>query len=229
VPAPKKPTAEETIEELQQRLAAAEARLQQEHPEEPGSKLERILEMLVENQAAAQAPRETSLASMAGATPGSIMSEADSQLVPLPASEEPLPFEKVYRSKGKNLTIIYNARRAMSDAEGNTWFKSGQHIMFAPYGEFRTDNPDVVAFLESRDSFNREFWDIENVPGGLPDPQVALERIVQLSIDLNLEGLNEMEVEERSGFNRREVMQQIKAAQTRLEVYRKQHPVPEPA
>jgi hypothetical protein len=150
--------------------------------------------------------------------------ESTRDLEPIPdEGEELLPYDKVFVSKGKNFRIVYKPRRAQTDVDGNHFLTPGMEINFAPNGEFRTRNPKVIEFLMRRGSLNREFWDAENVPGSIPDPQAALERIGQFAIDLDIDGLNTMEAEERAGLNRREVMMQIKAMQRQVTIAREKY------
>jgi hypothetical protein len=220
VPAPKKPVDPDESEELaevKRQLAEAHALLQTQQPageDRFTALMELLADRLAQPVVVQQPEREVALSKFG--TAGQIMDEADHQLEALPEPEDPLDHEKVYLAKGRNFTIIFKARRALQDAEGNSWMRAGQHVTFAPFGEFRTRDPRMVAFLEERDSFGREFWDAENIPGSVPDIGVALERVSQYAVDLNLDGLHEMEAEERAGLNRQELMRSIKAAQRQV-------------
>lgn len=218
-PVKKEQAASPSVEELQAELAAMREQLAQAQaqPVDTNDRIAQALELLAANQQASAQPREREAGMMEMGS--GVLQEQDAlQAIPLTGPE--LDHEKVYIAKGRNLTIVKVPRRAMQDSEGNTWVRPGQHISFAPDGYYRTRNPDVIAFLESRPSFGREFWDADNIPGAAPAPDVALERILQYATDLNLPGLNEMEIEERSGTNRQLVMTAIKKAQQQVQIAR---------
>jgi len=193
--------------ELREQLAA--------QPVSSEDKFTRAMELLAERITAPAPPKEKSLE---GNAPY-LMSEANGAIKPIPDSEDgKLPYPKVFASRGRGCRIIYKPRRAMADSEGNSWISEGHAIDFAPNGEFRTDNPDVVRYIMARDAFNREYWDVEDPPGSVEAPDAALERLAGLLIDLNLEAINEMEVKERASLNRDIVMRQIKVAQRQVEL-----------
>jgi hypothetical protein len=146
------------------------------------------------------------------------MKESKRMMEPMPEAEEPLPYDKVYVSRGKGFSAVYKARRAMSDVDGNVYMTPGQKADFAPFGEYRTRNPETAAWLESLDSFNREFWDAENVPGSVEDSGPMIERITGFAVDLNLPELDALEQKERAGLNRADVMKAIKSAQRQVEI-----------
>ena len=216
-PVKKEQPASPTVEELQAELEQMRELLRQQQSVAPAPDVtQELLARLVALQED-RAPREREAGMM---EMGSGVLQEQDALQEVPLTGEPLDHERVFMAKGRNLNIIKKPRRAKMDPEGNTWVEPGQHISFAPDGYCRTNNPDVIAFLESRPSFGREFWDADNIPGAAPDPEVALERIMQYATDLNLHGLHEMEAEERAGTNRQIVMKAIKTAQRQVQVAR---------
>lgn len=210
MPAPRKPVEEsELVAQLQAELAQARAALAEREPGE--DRLAGVLGRLAE---VLDRPAPVKDAAVGAQT--AHLLETTRDLEPIPDAETELPYEKVYLSRGKGFRVVFKPRRSQTDVDGNHFLVAGMECNFAPFGEYRTRNPDVAAFLERRDSFGREFWDSENIPGSVPDIGIAMEKLTGLVADLNIEEIDRMEQEERAGLNRSDLMRAIKGAQRQV-------------
>lgn len=132
---------------------------------------------------------------------------------PADVEQPPEPVgEVIFRSKGVNFRAVRVPRHRWTAPNGEVQVSDGVTYEFAPKGEFRTDDPEAIAYLRGLGSFNREFWEVGNEPGRIPDSQPMIERVVGASTALDLEGLDELEREERAGYKRHDVLTHITAA-----------------
>lgn len=120
--------------------------------------------------------------------------------------------EVVFRSKGVNFRAVRVPRHRWTAPNGEVQVSDGVTYEFAPKGEFRTDDPEAIAYLRGLGSFNREFWEVGNEPGRIPDSGPMIERVAAASAALNLEALDELELEERAGHKRHDVLTHITAS-----------------
>lgn len=139
--------------------------------------------------------------------------EADAPPAEEPPADDEAPVEEVtFRAKGVNFRAVMVPRQRWTAPNGEVQVSDGVTYEFAPKGEFRTDDPEAIAYLRGLGSFNREFWEVGNEPGRIPDSGPMIERVAAASAALNLEALDELELEERAGHKRHDVLTHITAS-----------------
>lgn len=121
-----------------------------------------------------------------------------------------------FRSKGVNFKVVLKASYRHATDHGQE-FISGQYADFAPHGTFKTDDAWEIEKLRSSPTFNREFWEVGAEPGALPSADEELDRIMAAVAELDDAALAQIEGEERSGFNRSDVLESVTRARAQVQ------------
>ena len=124
-----------------------------------------------------------------------------------------------FRSRGAGFRVVLDPKRPQYDAVGvHTGDSAGKVADFNPNGYFETRDPEVVAFLMARDSFNLEFFRVGMEPGRAPDSAPVLDRIMQAAIELDVKAIEEILEAERAdgGHKRGDVLNAGESALRRL-------------
>jgi hypothetical protein len=128
-----------------------------------------------------------------------------------------------FRSRGANQNVIRKGRARSVGPTGEAVVTRGVHYAFAPAmdgergGVFTTDDEDVVEFLKARPGFGVEYWVVGEEPNDVPSAGPTLDRILEATIELDVEVLDSIEHEERKGWNRAAVLGAVAAARRRIE------------
>lgn len=207
-PEPDPGAAMKALEEMEGRVTSALAKLEEREralaareQEQSGEREAR----LAEREAALDAQQRALTEAAVNSHPGD------------PAVDERLDEPVLFRSKGRNFSCTMVASNRWFAPNGQAQITEGRRLDFAPTGEYESDEVRVVEFLRSRDSFNREFWEVGNEPGAVPSPELLLDKIVAASVALDLEALEEIEAVEQGGHARELVMKAVRSARNQVE------------
>lgn len=133
-----------------------------------------------------------------------------------PEGDDLLEAEAIYRSKGANFSAVRIGRRRWMD-QGEQQVSGRVVYDFAPNGEFRTRDKRAVEYLEKLPTLNLEFWRVGAEPGALPSSDAVLERITDLTIELDDKGLEEIQLEEQTTHQRPDVLKQVEIARRKVQ------------
>ena len=125
----------------------------------------------------------------------------------------------MFRSRGTGFRVVLDPKRPRFDSVGtHIGDTAGAVAEFKPNGMYETRDPEVVAFLMSRDSFNLEFFRVGMEPGRAPDSAPTLDRILQAALDLDSATIEELLEAERAegGHQRGDVINAAESALRRL-------------
>jgi hypothetical protein len=122
-----------------------------------------------------------------------------------------------FRSRGSDFLMIRKARHRHVNESGEAVVTTGVHYSFAPTGTFVTDDEDVVDYIRTSPGFNAEVFEVGNEPDRTPDAGPVLDRIIDARIQLDVETLDRLEHEERSGYQRPQVLEAIAASRRSME------------
>lgn len=121
-----------------------------------------------------------------------------------------------FRSKGVNFRAVIKPSRRKTTEFGMETIP-GTAADFAPTGDYRTSDPEVVEYLRALPTFNVEFWEVGHEPGQAPSIEPVIDRIAAAIIELDDAALSQLDGEERSSFNRPEVLAMISSARRRVQ------------
>lgn len=141
----------------------------------------------------------------------------------LPPSEDEVEegFEAVvFRSKGDAFRVVRVGRHRYAAANGETQETEGRAYQFRHsamgLSELVVRNSNVAEFLRGRPSFNREFWEVGAEPHAAPDPKVVLDQVIDATIELDDERLEELLEREMASHQRPVVLDSIRAARRKI-------------
>ena len=127
------------------------------------------------------------------------------------------PFEPVtFRARGRNQRIVRVPATRWTTLNGEAQHAGGISYDFAPTGDFTALNSNVANFLRGRPMFNVEFWELGAEPHAAPDPSVVLDKVLQATMELDLDTLEELRAKEAASHGRKVVLDAITAAQRRI-------------
>lgn len=133
-----------------------------------------------------------------------------------PEGDDLLAEEVIFRSKGANFKAIRIGQRRWKE-DGETQVSGRVAYEFGPNGEFRTRDARAVTYLEKLDSFNLEFWRVGSEPGAPPSSDQIIERIMELALEFDDAGLEEIETAEQSTHQRGDVLKTVAAARRKVQ------------
>lgn len=122
----------------------------------------------------------------------------------------------VFRSRGPNFMVLIQSPRQFQSPDGRWTTNGGLIADFAPNGELKTNNPDVIKQLKALESFNSEFVEVGNEPDRVPSPEIVLDAIMQAAVEFDGDRLREIEEHERAHHKREVVLQAVGSARRRL-------------
>lgn len=208
---------EERVREAEERAAAAEARAQAPS----GDALAEILARLVDQQAELGQHRPEMTGTF---KPGESADDVLRSLAgtvtegEVPEGMEPLAVPVTFRSRGSNLCLVRLSRHRVTMPNGEVQTSPGIHYDFSPNGEFTTDNPDAVAWIRGRQTFNTEFFEVGAEPDRIPSSDAVLESVVRAAMDRDLHTLEELEAMEQAGYARTDVLAAVRGARRQVEM-----------
>lgn len=123
----------------------------------------------------------------------------------------------LFRAKGVNFRSVRTGANRTTAPNGEVVSTRGISYDFAPTGEYRTADPDVIAWLRNLPSFNLEFWEVGAEPGAVASPEVVLEQVMHATAELHVERLREILAEEMVGHKRDLVLKTVRAALAKIE------------
>lgn len=133
-----------------------------------------------------------------------------------PEGKDLLEHEVIFRSKGSEFSAVRIGRRRWMD-QGEQQVSGRVVYSFSPNGEFRTRDKRAVDYLRALPTFNSEFWEVGSEPGALPSSDAALERISDLMMELDDEGLEVIQREEQATHQRPDVLKQVEIARRKVQ------------
>jgi hypothetical protein len=162
---------------------------------------------------AANRPRETALTGDSG----SLAAQLDGTTSDGGDGDDPLDEPVLFRSRGKEFRLNVVPRRRFTGPTGEQYFTNGVSLDFSPDGVYSTRNRRNVEILRSRPGMNREYWEVGKEPHTAPDPQLVVEKIIDLTLQLDDEGLAQIEADERASHKRPAVLQAAAAARLKIQ------------
>lgn len=137
------------------------------------------------------------------------------RLLEEPTGKDLLEDEAVFRARGRGFRVVRVPERWWVE-EGMRQTSPAITFDFSPNGEFRTNDKRAVDYLQSLDSYRREFWLLGDEVDAVPSSEPVIAKIMALAIELDDDGIAELERQEQESYERADVL--IACAQARRQV-----------
>lgn len=134
-----------------------------------------------------------------------------------PPPENPLAEPVVFIAKGAMFKAVRKSRQRMVMPNGEQAFTTGITYDFAPSGRYMTIDPSAVTWLEGRPGFGVEYWRQDKPPHAAPDAGLVLDKVLDLALALDDDGLRELLETEQASHKRKIVIDRINQARKRVQ------------
>lgn len=123
----------------------------------------------------------------------------------------------IFRAKAgvKSQLRMVRIARYRYDVNGQERLSPGAAYQFSE-GELIAKSQDVADWVRSRPGFNVVFWEAGNEPHSAPDPGVMLDKVLDATLELDVEKLEELRGLEQGSHKRPLVLKRIDAALSKI-------------